>query len=86
MVPAAAGAGDDDAHDPLPPLDQFGPRPTRLEPGLYAVSASLVRGLPWRVYDNARWAPYSAWTDAFGYFRRRSSRSPMSAIRFLFIG
>jgi hypothetical protein len=43
-----------------------------LEPGLYAVSASLVRGLPWRVYDNARWAPYSAWTDAFGYFRTLS--------------
>ena len=27
-------------------------RATRLEPGLYAVSASLVRGLPWRVYDS----------------------------------
>jgi hypothetical protein len=41
----------------------------RLEPGLYAVSASLVRGLPWRVYDNGRLMPYSAWIDAFGYFR-----------------
>ena len=58
-----------DPERPLPPLDQYGPRPTRLEPGLYAVSVSLVRGLPWRVYDNARWAPYSAWIDAFGYFR-----------------
>lgn len=27
-------------------------RATRLKPGLYAVSASLVRGLPWRVYDS----------------------------------
>jgi len=39
------------------------------EPGLYAVSASLVRGLPWRVYDSSRWAPYEAKRDAFGYFR-----------------
>jgi 4-amino-4-deoxy-L-arabinose transferase-like glycosyltransferase len=41
----------------------------RLRPGLYAVSASLVEGLPWRVYDNNRWAPYSVWTDAFSYFK-----------------
>ena len=26
--------------------------PTRLRPGLYAVSASLLRGLPWRVYGS----------------------------------
>jgi hypothetical protein len=41
----------------------------RLEPGLYAVSASLVRGLPWRVYDNEppRWAPHQVWSG-FGYF------------------
>jgi 4-amino-4-deoxy-L-arabinose transferase-like glycosyltransferase len=40
------------------------------QPGLYAVSASLVRGLPWRVYDGDpnRWAPRSAWMDAFSYF------------------
>ncbi|MGE5756059.1 MAG: WGR domain-containing protein [Planctomycetaceae bacterium] len=38
--------------------------------GLYAVSASLVRGLPWRVYDNdaRRWAPYEAREHAFSYF------------------
>jgi len=47
-----------------------------LEPGLYAVSASLVRGLPWRVYDapwgafRQNWGPYQAWFDAFGYFRK----------------
>jgi Dolichyl-phosphate-mannose-protein mannosyltransferase len=41
----------------------------RLEPGLYAVSASLVEGLPWRVYDDDRWAPYPTWFNAFGYFR-----------------
>ncbi|MEA2630724.1 MAG: hypothetical protein QOE66_943, partial [Chloroflexota bacterium] len=55
--------------EPLQEPDQIRPRPARLEPGLYAVSASLVRGLPWRVYDNTRWRPYSAWIDAFGYFR-----------------
>jgi hypothetical protein len=47
-------------------------------PGLYAVSASLVRGLPWRVYDcispsadldDVRyWAPYEAQWGAFSYF------------------
>jgi hypothetical protein len=56
---------------------------SRPEPGLYAVSASLVRGLPWRVYDclgsaalprsgleNERlWAPYEAGKDAFAYFQ-----------------
>ena len=43
----------------------------RLRPGYYAVSASLVRGLPWRVYDNdpSRWAPYEAGRDAFSYFQ-----------------
>jgi hypothetical protein len=55
--------------DPLLASDRYGRRPTRLQPGLYAVSASLVRGLPWRVYDNARWLPYSAWKGAFGYFQ-----------------
>lgn len=48
-------------------------RMERLEfqPGLYAVSASLVRGLPWRVYDGdpSRWAPRSAWMNAFSYFQ-----------------
>jgi hypothetical protein len=59
------------AQDPLPSRDRLGPRMNRLEPGLYAVSASLLRGLPWRVYDNdpKRWAPYEAWFDAFSYFR-----------------
>jgi hypothetical protein len=47
----------------------------RLQPGLYAVSASLVKGLPWRVYDRPvasyeadRWAPWQVWFDAFRYF------------------
>jgi hypothetical protein len=50
----------------------------RLTPGLYAVSASLVRGLPYRLYDSTSltaprisWLP--AWNmrgeDAFSYFR-----------------
>jgi 4-amino-4-deoxy-L-arabinose transferase-like glycosyltransferase len=55
--------------EPLPANDRSGPRPTRIRPGLYVVSASLVRGLPWRVYDNNRWGPYSAGLEAFGYFR-----------------
>ncbi len=48
------------------------------EPGLYAVSASLVRGLPWRVYDAplpggnpaAAWGPIEAKANAFSYFGR----------------
>jgi hypothetical protein len=39
------------------------------KPGLYAVSVSLVHGLPWRVYAPNRFAPYSAYKEAFGYFR-----------------
>ncbi|HMB04285.1 MAG TPA: glycosyltransferase family 39 protein [Isosphaeraceae bacterium] len=56
---------------PLPPRDRLGPRMTRPEPGLYAVSASLLRGLPWRVYDNDayRWAPREAGAHAFSYFQ-----------------
>jgi hypothetical protein len=46
-------------------------------PGLYAVSASLVRGLPWRVYDaplpgrnpQTGWVPYEAQKYAFSYFQ-----------------
>lgn len=37
-------------------------------PGLYAVSASLVKGLPWRVYGPERWAPLEARELAFSYF------------------
>ena len=51
----------------------IGPEPT-LKPGLYAVSATLMRGLPWRVYDPGD--PSRAWSAAwdvrklggFGYF------------------
>lgn len=49
---------------PLPPGRAGGP----VRPGLYAVSASLVHGLPWRVYDLSRWAPYDAKQNAFNYF------------------
>ena len=53
-----------------------GPAP-RLAPGLYAVSASIVRGLPWRFYDSTSLrSPKLVWlsswnmgADAFGYFR-----------------
>ena len=47
-------------------------------PGLYAVSASLLRGLPWRVYDSnlpgfpewRAWAPFEAGWHAYSYFER----------------
>jgi len=53
----------------IPPPRYRGAGPVRLEPGLYAVSVSLVRGLPWRVYDSSRWRPWEVWIDAFAYFR-----------------
>jgi hypothetical protein len=52
--------------------------PPRLEPGLYAVSASFVRGLPYALYDSSLRVPnlYPGWDSrgtrsdrpAFGYF------------------
>jgi Dolichyl-phosphate-mannose-protein mannosyltransferase len=56
----------------LPPSHRPGAPGERLRPGLYAVSASLVRGLPWRVYDNhpTRWAPWEAKEHAFSYFEK----------------
>ena len=62
---------------PIPPprYQRLEPTGLRLEPGLYAVSASIVEGLPWRVYDSPfhgagmGWGGWSAWIDAFGYFR-----------------
>jgi hypothetical protein len=46
----------------------IGPAP-RLEPGVYAASASIVRGLPWRLYDYGDWQPgWNAGKGAFGYF------------------
>ena len=53
----------------LPPRHR-GPGPIRLEPGLYAVSVSLVQGLPWRVYDSSRWGPWRAEFGAFAYFQK----------------
>jgi len=58
----------------LPPPRLIGPA-RRLTPGYYAVSASLVHGLRWRLYDPSpfmpdAWAP--AWVaerDAFSYFQ-----------------
>ena len=54
-----------------------GPAP-RLKPGLYAVSASLVRGLPWRFHDPVSLrSPKIAWPicwrssfGAFAYFQK----------------
>ena len=60
------------------PIDWFLPpalpgtmrgRPTAPPPpGLYAVSASMAKGLPWRVYDPGRWSPYRAEMHAYSYF------------------
>ncbi len=48
-------------------------RARRLEPGYYAVSVSLLYGLPWRFYDPAPLALMPAWRaaepGAFSYFR-----------------
>jgi hypothetical protein len=47
-----------------------------LKPGYYAVSVTLLYGLPWRLYDptaaRTAWEPvWNAWEeDAFGYFRQ----------------
>jgi hypothetical protein len=62
-LPGTMGAGKE-----LPPRYRGGPEASRIRPGLYAVSASLVEGLDWRVYDSSRWAPYAAHRGAFGYF------------------
>jgi len=56
----------------LPPPRVVGPS-RRLVPGYYAVSASLVYGLRWRLYDPSpdAWAPvWDAGRDAFAYFGR----------------
>jgi hypothetical protein len=60
--------------DKMPPRYFYAPQDIRLEPGLYAVSASLLEGLPWRVYDSpwqgfGHWGYYSAWFNAFSYFQ-----------------
>jgi Dolichyl-phosphate-mannose-protein mannosyltransferase len=56
----------------LPSRRLVGPA-KRLFPGYYAVSASLVYGLRWRLYDPSpeAWAPvWDAKRDAFSYFRK----------------
>jgi hypothetical protein len=70
-VPAESPAG-------LPELSLTGPA-DRLTPGYYAISATLVFGLPWRLDDPASpaedprvWGPkWNAWDlNAFSYFQR----------------
>jgi hypothetical protein len=64
-----------DRRDDAPAPRLVGPR-KRLIPGYYAVSASLVYGLPWRLYDPSpaipdAWAPaWRAEEGAFCYFQR----------------
>lgn len=44
-----------------------------LEPGLYAISASLVHGLPWNLYDPTPLAIYPGWRadeNAYSYFQK----------------
>ncbi|WP_435016567.1 ArnT family glycosyltransferase [Tundrisphaera sp. TA3] len=67
-----------------PPSYWIGPAP-RLTPGLYAVSANLVRGLPWRFHDSSSLtSPSTAWSScwssgegAFAYFQ---SMEPVAKI------
>jgi hypothetical protein len=75
LPPVRPGTTHVQAYDPSV-LD--GPQP-RLRPGYYAVSATLLYGLPWRLYDPAPpdavpEAIAPVWNasefDAFGYFRR----------------
>lgn len=60
--------------DNLPPRYQLLEKVPPPVPGLYAVSKTLVKGLPWRVYDSMwngfgqGWLPRSAWFHAFSYF------------------
>jgi hypothetical protein len=73
LPPAAPGTLrpiTEDSSVKAPPL--IGPA-RRLVPGYYAVSASLVSGLRWRLYDSSPMAWEPAWraeNDAFGYFRK----------------
>ena len=79
LVPAPRDAwldGDDGTEQGLPPPPRLVGPMKRLVPGYYAVSATLVYGLPWRLYDPSpaipdAWAPaWNAGQDAFGYFRQ----------------
>ena len=59
--------------NPLPRRYALLPTIPAIEPGLYAVSKTLVKGLPWRVYDrpafgSTTWLPRTAWFHAFSYF------------------
>jgi hypothetical protein len=64
-----------DSDSSFPPRRLIGPAP-RLSPGYYAVSATLVHGLPWRLYDPSPalpdgWSPaWDAQKDAFKYFQQ----------------
>ncbi|WP_074306598.1 ArnT family glycosyltransferase [Singulisphaera sp. GP187] len=58
--------------DELPPrYRKQGLEGLKFQPGLYAVSATLLQGLPWRVYDDElpRWLPRSVWAGGFTYFK-----------------
>ena len=76
LPPVRPGTTRPMADVPSPGL--VGPAP-RLKPGYYAVSATLLYGLPWRLYDPApphkvpaAWGPaWNAWQlNAFEYFQR----------------
>jgi hypothetical protein len=53
----------------------IGPEAT-LKPGLYAVSASLVRGLPWRIYDPGD--PSRAWSAGWDARSDKQERGAFS--------
>ena len=75
LPPAKSGAVRPMSQSPNPLL--IGPA-GKLSPGYYAVSVTLLYGLPWRLYDpcsllqpRAAWSPvWNAQEDAFWYFRQ----------------
>lgn len=60
-----------------PPEHLLGGRGSELTPGVYAVSASLLRGLDWRVYAPGRRSPFQAKRGAYRYFE---GERPIDAI------
>ncbi|QEH33075.1 hypothetical protein OJF2_15720 [Aquisphaera giovannonii] len=72
-IPPARPGGLVLLQDPNSPTLRVSGPAGQLAPGYYAISASIVQGLPWRLYDPSPfvWEPcWNADQDAFSYFRR----------------
>ncbi|WP_165219063.1 glycosyltransferase family 39 protein [Aquisphaera insulae] len=72
FIPPVRPGGLKTMGDPgAPPLRATGPA-AQLRPGYYALSATIVQGLSWRIYDPSPFVWEPAWNaaqDAFSYFR-----------------